>query len=247
MEVLHEEITPFNHLVVAQEGGERLLFSPPEKLQGRMVPANPDRVVLASARIALTGLLFGPDPGEVLVVGLGAGVFPRAVKAVFPDARVTVVEIDEKVAEVAERFFGFDPEAHGRVVIADGGRFAGETGETFDLVYLDAYLGYDLPEPMTDPGFFKALGGRLREGGLLLMNLIPGRLGRKRAVKVLLKTFPEVAVLEVPEMENLILAAGRGLEGCDLEARHAGISGRLPPGTILPGGLERIKIYSKRR
>lgn len=247
MKVLHEEVTPYNHILVEERDGEMLLYSPPRKLQGRVYKNAPDEVALVSTRTALKGLVFMHEPSSILVIGLGAGLFPRAMSRLFPRAEITTVEIDRSVVEVAERYFFFKPGAHGRVVVADGHDFVREAGSIYDVIYLDAYLGFDLPRPMAKPRFFEGLSKILSRGGLFMMNLIPSRrLTRKRALKLLLARFAGVAVLECPGMDNYILAASDEIGEVDIPARAQELAKSLPGGSFDPGGLDNIEIFPPR-
>ncbi len=61
-------------------------------------------------------LLSTPEaPKRVLIVGLGGGTIPMALREILPQAQVDVVEIDPAVTKVARDYFGFraDTEAEG--------------------------------------------------------------------------------------------------------------------------------------
>jgi spermidine synthase len=244
VKVLHEEVTEYNHIVVVERGRELLFYSPPKKLQGRLFPEERSKLGMVSTRVALAGLVFCPEPSSILVIGLGAGLFPRAVSRLFPRAEITSVEIDPAVVRVAREHFFFRPGDHGRVVVADGRDFVERDRQDYDVIYLDAYLGFDLPRPMAKPRFFESLGARLGPGGLLMMNLIPSRrLTKKKALKILLARFGAVAALECPGMENHILAAGADVGEADINARADRLANLLPDGMVEGLDLGRVKTY----
>jgi spermidine synthase len=121
-------------------------------------------------RIATLALAFGERRERILMVGLGGGVWTNLIARVLPSARVEAVEIDPAVVEVAQRFFGVEPSDRYRIHVADARDFARAGGERFDVVFLDTYTGDGMPEHLTTPEFFAAVGGLLRPGGVAVAN-----------------------------------------------------------------------------
>ena len=109
-------------------------------------------------------------PTRVLDVGCGAGQNLAAMLAAAPTAQGTGIEVDEAVADIAERLLaqrglaGRTRVLRGDVMaLADGG----EAGGPYDLVLL-ANVVYYLPLAERVP-LFRALAGLLSEGGAVLV------------------------------------------------------------------------------
>jgi spermidine synthase len=112
-----------------------------------------------AAREAPSGLLIGLGAGE-LVAMLG----PTGV-------RLTVVEIDPRVEEAARRFFGLNLTLpRERIHIADGRAFLERDTARYDFVFMDAFLGEDVPGHLYTREAFTAIRRRLAPGGLIAVN-----------------------------------------------------------------------------
>lgn len=109
-------------------------------------------------------------PARVLDVGCGAGQNLAAMLAAAPEAEGTGIEIDDAVADLAERVLAQRGLA-GRTRVLRGDVTAlaasGEAGDRYDLVLL-ANVIYYLPLTERVP-LFRTLAGLLSEGGTLLV------------------------------------------------------------------------------
>ncbi|KAG5180926.1 hypothetical protein JKP88DRAFT_270097 [Tribonema minus] len=74
----------------------------------------------AAAAAAAVAPTAPPPPPRALVIGLGGGALPLALRRFYPQLDVTVCELDPEVADLARRWFGFEAGPQLRVVIADG-------------------------------------------------------------------------------------------------------------------------------
>jgi len=122
------------------------------------------------------GLTAHPEPKQVLIIGGGdGGASEEALKHPSVE-RVTLVELDEKVVDIAREHFGeihkgvFDnPKL--RLLIEDGLKFLATTEERFDLVALD------LPDPigpataLYEEAFFRDCRRALAPGGVLTLHM----------------------------------------------------------------------------
>jgi spermidine synthase len=115
-------------------------------------------------------------PKEVLIIGGGDGGSSEEVLKHPGVARVTLVELDGKVVEIAKKHFGAvhrgafdDPRLDLR--IEDGLKFVATTREEFDLIALD------LPDPvgpaaaLYEEAFFRNCKRALAPGGALTLHL----------------------------------------------------------------------------
>ena len=105
------------------------------------------------------------------MVGLGGGSIPRTFHDLNPDAQQDLVEIDEAVVRVAERFFMFTPNERMRVHVRDARVFVKRAlarGQTYDYVMLDAFTGEYIPEHLLTRDFLEEVRGILAPGGVLV-------------------------------------------------------------------------------
>jgi spermidine synthase len=187
-EVLFRRGSMFGPLEVRQSGDLRyLVVAGAVQGVGRFEPLGS---AMPHTRL-ITGMLrreLPPDQGRVLVLGLGAGFMPRELAPI----RCETVEIDPAVVEAAEQFFAFD---RGRypVHLADGRAFLLRLGERYDAVVVDALRGSDVPYHLVSRECFELIRGRLRRGGMVVVNF-HGALGgaEARLVRSLERTLREV-------------------------------------------------------
>lgn len=112
---------------------------------------------------------FLPQPGRMLLVGLGAGSLAKSFAAA--GWQVDAVEIDPVVTRFAREYFGLQ-ESEARVTHEDGRRFLLEQPErTYDLVILDAFGSSSIPFHLVTREVFALIRSRLVPGGLLAMNV----------------------------------------------------------------------------
>lgn len=173
--VLAQENSLYHTIYVTEEDGLRCMrFS--LVLPGRQScvnPQQPQRLALVYAHAMLSALYVQPKPQHVLMIGLGGGSLPTAIRQLYPDADIESVEVDPVVASLAQRFFFFMPDAK-QIVHEGDGRFfvrhALARPKRYDLIFLDAYDKNYIPEHMLTLNFMLELKGLLAAGGVLAAN-----------------------------------------------------------------------------
>jgi spermidine synthase len=169
---------------------------------------NPARQVIPYTGTLFAAALIQPRPAKVLNIGLGAGAINRLFEIAFPQARMTTVEIDPMIVDVARRLTGFAESANNKVVIADGRRYLKQNTETWDWLVIDAYVrNSQVPPHLTTVEFFELAKNRLADHGVLVMNLHQGSKVFASIVATLVKAFPDVALLYVPKGNNVVVLA----------------------------------------
>ncbi len=184
-----------------------------------------------------------PAPDHALVLGMGGGLVAKTWHKLAPALEVDFVEIDPAVPEVAERYGFWRPDPRQRVHIADGRRFVDESERSWDVIYVDAYIGRSVPFHMTTREFFASASRRLTEGGTLAVNLAAGLHDpfSRSLLHTLRRSFRTTLVVAVRGAGNvLVLATAREQPSRDaLEARAGTFSGRglVVPMTDIAAGL----------
>ena len=116
-----------------------------------------------------------PDPRKVLIVGGGEGATLREVLKHGPVKRAVMVDIDEKVVDLARRHLGTmhmgamsDPRAS--VLIMDGLKYIAETEEKFDVVILDLTdpYGPEISKMLYGEEFYRRVSSIMEEGGIMV-------------------------------------------------------------------------------
>jgi spermidine synthase len=106
-----------------------------------------------------------PRPSGLLI-GLGAG---ELVAMLDGGAWLTAVEIDPRIEQTARRYFGLTLPRE-RIHIADGRAFLERDTARYDFVFMDAFLGEDVPGHLYTREAFEAVARRLAPGGLIAIN-----------------------------------------------------------------------------
>jgi SAM-dependent methyltransferase len=134
---------------------------------------------------------------DAVHIGGGGFAFPRYLRAVAPESRHVVLELDPVVLDVARRELGFLPDPAIDVRLGDArGTLRGVPAEATDLVVGDAFGGLSVPWHLTTREFMAEIDRILRPDGRYVANLIDGpelRLVRAE-VATLLERFDHVAV-----------------------------------------------------
>jgi spermidine synthase len=117
-------------------------------------------------------LALKPDPERVLVLGLGGGAITKRFWRDYPGVRVDSVEIDPVVIDVARRYFWLPEDERMRVFNEDARRYVQRTGETYDIIVVDAYTSDSLPFHLTTAEFFAELEAIMSPGGVVAYNVI---------------------------------------------------------------------------
>ncbi len=121
----------------------------------------------------LIELNFG-ETGEfyAFFVGGGGYVLQRYIDAFYPEAHVTVAEIDPGVTEVNYLRMDLPRDTSIETVNEDARRFLQKTDKTFNMVFGDAFNDFSIPYHLTTVEFHKLLKSRMSEDGVYALNVI---------------------------------------------------------------------------
>jgi spermidine synthase len=112
------------------------------------------------------------DAFQSLTIGGGGYTFPRYMEAVYPNARIDVVEIDPQVTRTAYDHLGLPRETRIRSHNNDGRWFVMNCMERYDMVFIDAYNDLSIPYHLTTREFARMIGNILKPDGIVLTNII---------------------------------------------------------------------------
>ncbi len=173
---IHREKSLYRNIVVKEINNRRcLVFTVKrgDRQQTCMDLSDPRRLVFPYVRMTLGGLLVNPDPKRVLVIGLGGGSIPLVLAEMFPTAHIDVVEIDEAVVKVANRYFNFQETERLKVHVADARVFTKRAALkklSYDLIILDAFTGDYIPEHLMTLEYLQETRAILAKPGVLIAN-----------------------------------------------------------------------------
>jgi len=154
---------------------------------------------------------------RILILGNGTGTYAAQCRRYFPDAAVEGVEIDEKITELARRYFALPESAE--VTTYDGRAYLQASQEAYDVILVDAYQDITIPFQMSTTEFFTLAREHLAPGGVMVVNLnltTDTEDGINDALcDTIAGVFDQVCTVDMTENDNRELFAA---EGTDLSA-----------------------------
>ncbi len=174
--VLHSEKSLYRNIFVTQDDGLRCLTFSRSLGQDRQTCTDiddPNRLVFPYTRMMLGVLAMKPDPWRILIIGLGGGTLPMALRDILPEANIDVVEIDPAVVKVAREFFAYEEDVKLQTHTSDGRVFVKKAllnNMTYDLIMLDAFEGEYIPEHLLTFEFLQEVKDLLAPDGVVAAN-----------------------------------------------------------------------------
>ena len=134
----------------------------------------PKELVFDYYKLAMGATFFLDDPKDMLVIGLGGGVLVNRYKEVYPNANIVSVEIDDVVADMAKKYFGYtDDGEQYETHVRDGRVFVKRElrkDRRYDFILLDAFNSDYIPEHMMTKEYLEEVKGLLKPGGIIMAN-----------------------------------------------------------------------------
>ncbi len=149
------------------------------------------------------------DIKRVAIVGLAAGTTARQMTAVYGNIPIDGFEIDPKIVEVGQKYFGMTmPNLN--IEIGDGRLNLEQSPYKYDIIAVDAYRPPYIPAHMTTQEFFQIAASHLTDEGVLTLNSasVPGD---RRLINGLATTmgtiFPSIYTVDIPGSLNTMIFA----------------------------------------
>jgi spermidine synthase len=176
---------------------------------------------VAYTRFMTASLSYAKRLDSILEIGFGGGRTAWYLHRFLPDVKITSVELDPAVVELARKYFGIRDEPNFRVVNQDGRIFLAQTGERYDVILIDAYRGPFVPFHLTTREFYELVKSRLNDGGVVAENIEPTTLLFDAVAKTVNAVFPQLDVYLAEGNVVTVAYGGNVRDAADL-ARRAG-------------------------
>lgn len=111
-----------------------------------------------------------------LILGLGGGSAAKAVRDRWPNAKITGVEIDQTMIDLAKKHLGLD-ELGIYVEKTDALDYCKDKfirKKKYDLIIVDLFNGREIPKKFTKEHFLTVIKGLLEEEGVAVFNRLYG-------------------------------------------------------------------------
>lgn len=150
--------------------------------QSTMYLADPNALVLEYTRYMAGTLLLVDEPRRILMLGLGGGSLARFMLAQYARCRVDVVEIRQRVVDLAHGFFYLPNDLRLSIHVMPAERFlAAPQPCQYDLILVDLFNGHGMASAHSHPTFYAQCRQCLAPGGALTTNLWTG--GRRASLR----------------------------------------------------------------
>lgn len=118
-----------------------------------------------------------PKTEKVLLLGMGAGTMVHMLNEKFKGTRlkITSVEIDQQIVDIAYKYFDLSSADNNRVIVVDAYKVIKnpsryDINSNQDCVIVDTYLGDSYPSNISDRKFLKYLFNMVDIGTFVIFN-----------------------------------------------------------------------------
>lgn len=162
----------FGEIIVADDGVIRSLYFE-DVLQSCIRLDRPAHLIGEYNQAMMSALIFKDKPRSVLLVGLGGSSLANFLLTAFPACAIDIVEIRQKVIDLAhDHFFLKADNSHLRVFHAPGQDFIRQNDAgAYDMILIDAFDEGGPAASLLGSDFLLACRQRLDQGGVFAINL----------------------------------------------------------------------------
>lgn len=183
-----------------------------ECIQSMMSCRNPDFLEVPYTKTMMGFLLANPNPGHILLIGLGGGSLAKFCYRYLPETRITAVEISREVIALRGLFKIPPDDDRFCVRCADGADFVRNATSDFDVILVDGFDPQGQSAQLTTQDFYENCCRALKPNGLFVANLDDGHSEHNVFLNRAMATFNNCVVeIEVPERSNCIIFARKDI------------------------------------
>src|SRR5271157_737268 len=117
----------YSHILIRRQGSMRSMNfvrdNGVEQIQSVLNLKQPYEMVTQYSRLMFASYFFVPEQTQVLIVGLGGGAMIHFYEHYDAEVKVDAVEIDEKVVQLAEKYFDVRSQKNTSVITEDAFKY----------------------------------------------------------------------------------------------------------------------------
>lgn len=121
-----------------------------------------------------------------LLLGVGGGTVIKLLYKYFPQIKITGVEIDPLMLQLAQKYFAINEIPRLKLINSDAIRWVKNFRfndinhcSMFDLILVDLYTGKDIPKELNDIQFLIKLRSLLSKNGMIIFNRLRNKDNQK--------------------------------------------------------------------
>jgi len=127
---------------------------------------------------------------------------PLVLHHYLPETQLDCVELDELVCEMAQKYFGLQPDHRLTITIQEARAYLSQTSHPYDIMFIDVFMGNGLtPYPLVTQEFYQLCQQRLTKNGVIVINMPHDEAAYTDKVKTLQSIFQHIYICRV-EMGN---------------------------------------------
>ena len=107
-----------------------------------------------------------PENSRALVLGLGGGSAANSLNKL--NFKVDAVELDNRIADLARKYFSLSPDVN--IIVDDARHYLETTEQTYDLIFFDVFRGDVQPPHVLTIECFEKAKSLLNKSGLIIVN-----------------------------------------------------------------------------
>lgn len=123
----------------------------------------------AMAGPLMSGSMERDETVDILILGMGTGTYATQCRRYLPKTQIEGVEIDEKITNLAGKYFALDSDI--QVTTYDGRAYLNAIEGTYDVILVDAYQDITIPFQMSSVEFFSLVKEHLEDDGVMVVNM----------------------------------------------------------------------------
>ncbi|MBN8995712.1 MAG: fused MFS/spermidine synthase [Rhizobiales bacterium] len=208
--------------VYRQDDGDYLLSFGAKRLryiESIIDPKDELALPVAYTQSMTTGLAYAGELKKAMIIGLGGGRTAWYHHKSVPGMKMTAVELDPAVVDIAGEYFKVRPEPGFDIVVEDGRVFLTRSQDRYDIILVDAYRGPFVPFHLLTSEFYRLVAEHLAPGGVAVQNVEPSTMLFDPAVATIRSAFDHVVF--VAGEGNIVILAYNGPEKDEAALKQA--------------------------
>ncbi len=108
---------------------------------------------------------------DILILGVAGGsVIKTITEEIKFKGKITGVEIDPEIIEMAQEYFGLNQIPNLKIIVADAFDYVLRTPFQYDLIVIDVFQDTSMPNFLFEKFFMNRIGSLLKPNGYILFN-----------------------------------------------------------------------------
>ena len=227
-EIIKDVDSEYSRIWILQAKNENSTFKTLQVDTGRESYINEKTGEMGAGYLYFYDLMeyFNRNSNSTLMIGGAAYTYPMHYLKKYPEKTIDVVEIDEKMTQLAKEEFGLDTQNKNlKIYHQDGRSFLNTTQNKYDCILIDAFKGLNAPFELTTAQAMIKAKNCLNENGIVITNIISSLEGKEAEFleyeyATYKKIFDDVKIFQVQPLkkditQNLILVGIKGKTNLD--------------------------------